>query len=157
MAIDIGIDEKDRNRIAQGLKSKPGDSRWLRWKARAEMLEFQADEAISTLTRALEAQPGDGELLAELGAAYAQRAERDDQSGAERSDWANALDKLSQSVRVQPNQSIALYNRALVHEKLSMLNEAIADWERFLDVDGSGTWASEARKHLAALEQKKSA
>lgn len=143
------------SRIAQGIKNKPGDSRWLQWKARAEMLEFRADEAIGTLTRALEAQPGDAELLAELGAAYAQRAEREDQAGAERSDWSNALDKLSLALRAQPALSLALYNRALVQEKLSMTTEAIADWERYLQLDGSGEWAAEARKRLATLEQKK--
>ena len=143
------------NKIAQALKSKSRDGRWLQWKARAEMLEFEADEAISTLNRALEARPGDGDVLADLGSAYAQRAERADQAGAERSDWSQALDKLSQALRAQPAASVALYNRALVHEKLSMVTEAITDWERYLDQDGSSAWAEEARKHLAALEQKK--
>ena len=143
------------SQIAQGLETNPRDGRWLKWKARAEMLEFQADEAISTLSRALEAQPNDAELQAELGAAYAQRAESEDQSGAERGDWSQALDKLTLALRANPALAIALYNRALVHEKLAMTSEALADWEQYLRVDSSSDWAAEARRHQAALEQKK--
>jgi len=125
----------------------------LRWKARAELLEFQPEEAISTLTRALEAQPDNASLRAELGGAYAQKAERDGQP----QDWSAALENLTLALRSEAGSTVALFNRALVHERLGMYAEAEADWQSYLRLDASGDWANEARQHAQALEQKKNA
>jgi tetratricopeptide (TPR) repeat protein len=138
-------------RILSALKDKAPGLEALRWKARAEMLEFQPEEAITTLARALETQPGNAGLVAELGAAYAQKAERDGNG----QDWSHALDHLTLALKAEPSSALALYNRALVLEAMSMYREAEADWQRYLQLDGSSEWAAEARKRLAALDEKK--
>ena len=143
------------NQIAQALETNPRDGRWLKWKARAEMLEFQADEAISTLSRALEAQPNDAELQAELGAAYAQQAESE-QAGAER-DWSQALDKLRTQfeTKLLANQGVL----PLEGEEHALLAVPISDHEKLpLDDDEWSRLRSRVRSILREyLGQERSA
>ena len=62
-------------KIARKLENDPANVRWLELRARAELLARNPDAAIATLERAQAQKPGDPDLLADLGIAYALSAE----------------------------------------------------------------------------------
>ncbi len=138
-------------RVARELTKRPDDARWLAWRAETEMLSWDPETAIATLTRALDRKPDDPALSAELGIAYALRAEAQNRSV----DYGTAIEHLTRAIRLKPGLRDALFNRAIVYERLFLYDEAIQDWRRYLSLDSSSAWADEARRRLAELEQKK--
>ena len=49
----------------------------------------------------------------------------------------------------------ALFNRAIVYERMGLVHQAIADWQQYLARYGREAWAAEARERLDALLKKK--
>jgi tetratricopeptide (TPR) repeat protein len=90
-------------------------------------------------------------LLADLGMAYALRAEGENRS----SDYAQAIEYLGRAVKTDPNDTTVLFNRALVYEHMFLYELAEEDWRRLLTLEPQGGWAAEARQRLQDLEQKK--
>ena len=139
------------SKIGGALKRDPDSMKWMELSARAEMLERNPEEAIAELQRALERNPGDADLLADLGAAYALRA--DDQSRAV--DYGYAIDYLNSAIQKKPNSAEAVYNLALVYERMNSVDLAIGEWQQYLKLDPAGAWRQDAQRRLAELEQKK--
>ena len=65
--------------------------------------------------------------------------------------YPEALASVDQALRLDPRLPEALFNRALVLERLGLKAQAQDAWSRYLTVDGSSPWAVEAREHLARL------
>ena len=65
--------------------------------------------------------------------------------------YPTALAAADAALRIDPNLSEALFNRALILTRLGLTDEAKRAWQRYLQVDPSSSWASEARAHLADL------
>ena len=64
-----------------------------------------------------------------------------------------ALDAVEQALALDPSLPAALFNRALLLERLLLAGEAAQAWERFLAREGAGPWADEARAHLAEVSR----
>lgn len=138
-------------RILRELAKRPDDPRWLALRAETEMLSWDPEAAIATLTRALDRQPNDPALSADLGMAYALRAEAQNRAV----DYGNAIEYLTRAIRAKPDFREAVFNRAIVYERLFLYEEAIKEWRQYLSLDSGSAWADEARRRLAELEQKK--
>lgn len=136
--------------IAENLQKNPNDPAWLDARARADLLDGNYDSAIKTLQRALDAQPDSPQLLTDLGSAYFMRAESSDHAV----DYGNAVEALGKALTKAPDDPVALFNRALASEKLFLYTETVEDWEHYLRLDPQGEWAEEARKRLAAIQEK---
>jgi CHAT domain-containing protein/tetratricopeptide (TPR) repeat protein len=136
--------------IGENLQKHPNDPRWIQAKARADLLDGNYDSAIKTLQRALEAQPDSPQLLTDLGSAYFVRAE----SANRAIDYGNAVEALGKALAKAPDDPIALFNRALACERIFLYTQAVEDWEHYLRIDPKGEWAAEARKRLAAVQEK---
>ena len=136
--------------IAQKLDHHPNDPTWLQYKARADLLDGNYESAIQSLQQALTMRPDSPELLTDLGSAYFLRAK----SSAPGVGYGNAIDCLSKALAKSPNNTIALFNRALAYEPLFLYPQAKGDWEHYLRVAPEGQWADEARKHLASVTNK---
>ncbi|MEA2240273.1 MAG: hypothetical protein QOC81_4997 [Thermoanaerobaculia bacterium] len=65
--------------------------------------------------------------------------------------YPEALAAADAALRIDPNLPEALFNRALILDRLGLSNEARHAWERYLEVDPSSQWAVEARERLAAI------
>jgi len=65
--------------------------------------------------------------------------------------YPEALASADRALRIDPRLPEALFNRALLMERLGIHGEARAAWQRYLDVDPSSPWAAEARQHFAHL------
>ena len=138
-------------RIIRELEKDPDNVKWLGLRARAEMLAGDAETAIATLHRALGRKPDDPDLLADLGMAYALRAEAQHREV----DYNSAIEDLGRSLKAKPNSMEALFNRAFVYERMYLYDDALRDWRRYLDLDKAGAWREEAQRHLADIEQKR--
>lgn len=64
---------------------------------------------------------------------------------------AEALAAADAALRIAPNHPEALFNRALIIERLGLRDRAREAWERYLAADGGSEWATEARQHLQDL------
>lgn len=139
------------SRIGGELKKNPEGVKWMELSARAEMLERDPEAAIATLQHALEQKPDDADLLADLGAAYALRA--DDRNRAV--DYGYAIDYLNRSLQKKPNSAEAVFNLALVYDRMNAYQLAIDEWQQYLKLDAGGAWREDAQRRLSELEQKK--
>ena len=136
--------------IRERLRRYPNDPEWLEAKARAELLDGSYDDAIKTLKRALESRPDSPQVLTDLGSAYFLRA----QSTNRPIDYGNAIELLGKVLAKNPDDPIALFNRALACEQMFLYAQSIDDWDHYLRVDPRGEWADEARKRLENLRNK---
>jgi tetratricopeptide (TPR) repeat protein len=139
-----------QSRIARQLARDPDNAEWLRLRARAEMLDRDYDAAVSTLKRASDVKPEDVTLLADLGCAYALRAERERRD----IDYGAAIEMLWRFLHARPESPVALFNRAVVYERMFLYADAVKDWEHYLKLDRAGGWADEARRRKQAIERK---
>jgi CHAT domain-containing protein len=133
--------------ITQQLAARPEDAHVLAAKGRAEVLEWQYDAAILSLKHALDLKPNSVEILCDLATAYTERGDAQNRP----LDYGKAVEYLGQALSVRPDDAIALFNRALVNERLFLFEEAVTDWEHYLRVDPKGAWSEEARQRLGAL------
>jgi tetratricopeptide (TPR) repeat protein len=138
--------------IKRQLKAAPESARALDMRGRAVLLENSPEDAIADFDHALETNPGDPTLLADLGMAYALRARLHTDRTV---DYAPAIDKLETALRARSDSPETVFNLALVYEDMNMVDKAIEEWNRYLGMDRSGAWHDEARRRLDALEQKK--
>jgi CHAT domain-containing protein/TolA-binding protein len=112
----------------------------------ASLLADQLADAVTTLTKAA-ATSSDARVWSDLAAArYAAAVENDNSQ-----QLAQALAADDSALRIDPRLPEALFNRALILERLGLREQARAAWKQFLAVDGASLWAREAEKHLADL------
>ncbi|HEY2664131.1 MAG TPA: hypothetical protein VGI47_07300, partial [Candidatus Binataceae bacterium] len=138
-------------RIARELENDPSSRRWLQLRARAELLAWDPDTAIATLERAQAQEPGDPSLLADVGVAYALRAEAQNRAV----DYGYAIEYLSRSLKATPNSPEAVFNRAVVYDRMYLYEDGALEWRRYLEVERDGAWREEARRRLDELERKR--
>jgi CHAT domain-containing protein/tetratricopeptide (TPR) repeat protein len=136
--------------ISENLRKHPSDPVWLDAKGRAELLDGEYDNAIKTLQRGFEANPDSAQLMADLGAAYFVRAKSTNRP----IDYGTAIEFLGKALTKDPNDPIALFNRALASEQMFLYSQAVDDWEHYLRLDPRGQWSDEARRRLAAVEER---
>jgi CHAT domain-containing protein/tetratricopeptide (TPR) repeat protein len=136
--------------IARQLESHPSDPAWLQAQAQADVLEGKYDAAVEALRRALELEPHSPAILTDLATAYFQRAQQEDR----KDDLGAAYEYLSQSLRLRPDDPVALFNRAIVAEHQFLYHQALDDWEHYLRVDPGSEWAGEAREAADRLRAK---
>jgi tetratricopeptide (TPR) repeat protein len=67
-------------------------------------------------------------------------------------DYAAAVELLNRALKASPDDPVALFNRAVVNERMHLYDQAIQDWQRYLRVDSGSAWTSEAKKRLADLQ-----
>jgi CHAT domain-containing protein len=136
--------------ISRGLAAHPDNPAWMAAKGRADLLEWNSEAALQSFKRALEHSPNSPALLADLAAAHFERAE----TGHDL-DYGAAIDLLGQALQLKPNDPVALFNRAIVDERMYLYEQAVIDWQRYLRIDPSGEWSDEARRNLEEIRKKK--
>lgn len=117
---------------------------------RVLLLKREFDEAIGELETAERMNPGDARVQNDLGAAYLERARAAGPDSDPRH-LRRALDKFDRAIALDPSLLDAYFNRAECLELLGLTNEARAAWEKYIELDPSSEWSSEARQRLNAL------
>lgn len=134
--------------IGRRLQAQPSDPAWLHAEARAYLLEGDYKSAIRSLERVGDVQPNSPSVLTDLATAFFLRAGKEGRT----SDYGRAVDLLSRALAKAPDSEVALFNRAIVSERLCLNNQAINDWTRYLQIDPRGGLAKEAQAHLKKLQ-----
>ena len=112
----------------------------------AMVLVEKPDEAIAKLESAARASH-DGKSWSDLAAARYATASKLGRASL----YPEALAAADAALRIDPNLPEALFNRALILERLGLTDEAKRAWQRYLETDSSSDWATEARSRIAQL------
>ncbi len=120
------------------------------------LAEKRFDQAIEQFNAALKETPSEAELHNDLGAALLEKArdeKRNNQPGESLQHLAASLESIEQALKLQPDYPAAVFNRALCLQEMYLSRQAIAEWKKYLQLDGKSKWADEARRRLAELEK----
>jgi CHAT domain-containing protein len=112
----------------------------------AMVLIEKPEDAIPRLEAAA-ARSGDARVWSDLSAARYAAASQLGRASL----YPMALAAADTALRADPKFPEALFNRALILERLGLMEEARQAWQRYLEVDPSSQWATEARARLADL------
>lgn len=138
--------------IDSHLKGNPDDPTWLLLKARFDLLDWHYKPALQTLEKIADPKVLDSpEFLMTRSLALYEKAE----VLKEKQSYSEAVDLLGRVLQKTPTDPVALFNHALVCEKVSAYECARGDWERLLGVEKDSKWSAEARRHLNQIEEKK--
>jgi CHAT domain-containing protein len=136
--------------IKRGLEKRPEDAGLLRQEAEADLLDWNYQSALETLNRAARLGPGSFEVLVDTATAYFERAE----ATANPADYEAGLQSLSDAIRLKPDDPAALFNRAILCERLYFYDRAVADWEQFLRIEKDPGWRKEAEQRLKEVRER---
>lgn len=109
----------------------------------------ESGQAVARLREATTKAPQDARAWSDLAAAQYALAVQLGRSSA----YAEALASADAALRIDPRLAEALFNRALILEALGLTGDARAAWQRYLQVDRSSPWSSEARTRLSRLRE----
>ncbi len=131
--------------IRRIVAAQPRSPYALALKGRLELLanEKEHDSAIQTLKSAAQLNEHNADALTDLAVAYAVRGDSEQRTR----DYGQAMDLLLRALKEKPADPRIQYNLALVYEKLSMVDEAIETWHKFLGSHPSEGWRNEAISH----------
>ncbi len=114
----------------------------------AAMAEGRIDDAISALTRALEADPSRVDSALALSAALIERFRTAGSTGdLERS--------LSYSTRSSSETPALVFNRALALELLGRRDESLVEWKKYVVLEQDDRWRAEGQAHIERLSSPK--
>lgn len=103
-------------------------------------------DAIDRLRTIAEASPRDARVWNDLAAARYAAALQVERPSL----LAEALAAADHALTADPKSVEALFNRALIVERMGLASEAKQAWLRYLEADSGSPWAAEARTHLQA-------
>lgn len=121
--------------------------RWALETAGLAILENRPNSAIDILSPLSSAQPACARCALLLAIAHALQG---DKTGST-TDYETALNLLNSIPSDSPDKNVAIYNRALVFERLHRSNEAIADWQTIATTEKKSGWIIEAQQRLNSL------
>jgi CHAT domain-containing protein len=124
------------------------DPLWLDLRARAALLGLHFDEAITLLERAKDIDPRNPDLLADLAAAHGLRAQSMTDEAA---DFAAVVEFSTRALAIDPKHKRALYNRAIAQEELHVVDAALEDWDKYLQLETDPAWIKDARERADRL------
>jgi len=142
-------------RVGRQLRETPSSPNWLHAKGRLALLEWKPAEAIESLQAARDLGAPEPDITIDLATAYFERAEQKGAEGA--ADLTLAQEFLSRVIRRDPRNTVALFNRALVSERIHQIEPAIADLEALLQTEKSAAWKKEAQERLERLKRLRTA
>lgn len=106
------------------------------------------DRAIRSFEQANRLAPGSSAILNDLAVAYMTKAERDQQL----SPMLHALNSVERAIALDSLLLPALFNRALIMERLYLLESARRAWSRYRAVERDTRWLAEAGGHERRIE-----
>jgi tetratricopeptide (TPR) repeat protein len=123
------------------------DVDWLRAKARSEIMDWNPRAAITLLERALGIAGKPTAIQLDLSSAYFQMGElsHDPQN------YEKALGLIRAVLKEDTKSRTALYNRALLDERLNRVDDAAKDWQVVLNTESDPQWLREADLKYKAL------
>jgi CHAT domain-containing protein len=112
----------------------------------AHLIAGRPSEAAVLLTRVISEAPTAGRWNDLAAARYAAAVQL-----GQPTQLAGALAAADAALALQPQSPEALFNRALILERLGLRDQARDAWERYLVADPGSSWTTEARAHVREL------
>ena len=137
--------------ILRKLEREPENSLLLRYRSRVEILRGRYRAAIAILSVAADDAKSRESVLVDLGTAWLAQG----LASQKPDELQRAVGYLSEALELDSSNPVARFNRAIASERLSLLDNAEADWKLCLVNDSSSGWAGEARAGLERINQKK--
>jgi tetratricopeptide (TPR) repeat protein len=122
--------------FAQALKDKPTPEAHHEL-GKVYLAQGKYDQALSQFQESLKSDQNDAQVYNDIGVAW-----------LEKGDFNLSLDSLNKALALDGNSLDALFNRALVYDKLHRTDEAKTAWNEYLKRDSSSPWSEEAHRHL---------
>ncbi len=113
----------------------------------ARMLTGYPSGAVPVLQEAAQRDPSNASAWNDLAAAQYATASRDGRGSL----YPEALASSDRALQLDPGLPEALFNHALVLERLGLTQQAHDAWQRYLATDPSSQWAEEARTRVGKL------
>jgi CHAT domain-containing protein/lipoprotein NlpI len=113
-------------------------------------------KAVDQFNQALEATPHNAMLHSDQGVALmsiGEAAAAEAESGEDVEQFAAALEHFNQALALGHDLPEAVFNRALLYQRMSLPQQARDEWPRYLKQDATSHWADEARRNLRRLEE----
>jgi CHAT domain-containing protein len=128
--------------LAGNFQKHTDNSLWWDMQGRAQLLDNDLYSAEQSLIRARELDPHSVIILLDLGVTYFQIAE----AGASQK-YSDALDTLGVALEQEPANPIALFDRAIVEERIYCFGQAAEDWKHYFQLKNEPEWRQEALQH----------
>lgn len=119
------------------------------------LAEKKYDAALNEFNAALKLTPDSAEFHNDLGAALLEKAkqsERETKADESFENLALALKSVNRALEIDSLLLEALFNKALILQKMQLTGEARQAWEKYLERDSESPWANEARRNLELLK-----
>ena len=101
------------------------------------------DRAIASLERARRRDSTGAVVLNDLAVSYLEKGQRDQ----DLQPMIRALDAVERALDRDSTLTAALFNRALILDRLYLIESARRAWSRYLDIEKDGRWRTEAEAH----------
>jgi hypothetical protein len=122
---------------------------WLHLQAQSEILGGRpSKQLIDDLTKAAQSRPASQSLMFDLAIANFRMGEVAD----DRNYYLRAKTVLDKMLASFPPSSAAVFDRAVVEERLQLRNQALADLTRCLTLESDPAWSAEIREKIKKLE-----
>ena len=143
---------KAQNAVSTLCKRDPEGAECLLTQAELNLLDWRYQPALTNLNKIKpELRDSEKYLLAHAIAVF----EQAELSGSDPGLLGHAVSDLTKILQNNPHDAVALFNRALIYEKLNWMENAAADWQAFLLSEKDPGWREEAQQHLDLIQQKK--
>lgn len=120
------------------------------------LTEKKFKEARDQFNKALLADPKNAPLHNDLGVALMEQsraATGEADSGEEIEQLTIALEHFDQAIKLNPDFSDAVFNRALLYWRMQLPRQAREAWQQYLKQDATSAWAIEAQRNLQQIEE----
>jgi CHAT domain-containing protein len=138
----------------ENLKKPHADPHWLQIQGRALLWEAtpsSLEKAEKNFEKARAEGLNSPDLEIDLAAAYYERDNKSDHPNLQRTlDLLNKV--LTEPKLTDKQRASALFNLAIAYEKIQVWDLAVSAWDKYLKVDSSSPWATEARRHLQEIK-----
>ena len=125
------------------------DPEWVRLQGELALLLEEPQAAVKLLGNLHETSPKSVPLLIDLATGYFEKA----QSGDSDISYGRSLEFLGEALDQQPENAVALYNSAIVEEKLFLFRQSKKHWDAYLNADRTSGWSTDARQRLERTGQ----
>lgn len=130
--------------ISHKLAAQPDNPSFLQMSGRANLMDWKYDAAIQTLQHARDLDPNSTSIRIDLASAYFERAEDKNRP----IDYGQALELLGQVLAKTPDDPVALFNHAVVSDRMFMYSQSIEDERNYLRVASQDSWMNDVRLRL---------
>ncbi len=154
-----GFDEKARSRAQMFLldaSENPTDAKAHHALGLFYLTDKKFDSALNEFNIALKLTPDNAGLHNDIGAALLEKAGQTEKEGKldeSLEHLALALKSVNRALEINDSLPETLFNQALILQKMRLMNQAQAAWEKYLEKDSTSPWAEEARRNLELLKR----